>query len=133
MRLILVVVVLACLVGLAGTARADTISYYYGFNNLSDQYPTDCYVSWGSRGCANGGFNYWDRSGISKVNGDCIVIGFQDTGGYHYFNATFCHTWNGGEFNVSRSGNGAPAYNRAFCGWSGGFPSYVKCWAKNYT
>jgi hypothetical protein len=99
-----------------------------GFDNLSSNYPTECLPGWGN-GCAHTGFNNWDWSGIAKVNGGCIAIGFRNSSGGFYPSA-FCSEMNGTEFHITRAAVGAPTYNRVSCMWWSGDSSYVRCWAK---
>ena len=128
--LIVAAVVTAVLV-LAGAAGA--VRYYYAAPNspitLSSSSPTECQPAWGV-GCAQNGFWNWDWSGMYKASGDSVTMGFRDTSGNFYWTGSFYGSeWNGMDLHVTRSGTGAPSYNRAFCAYWSGTPSSVQCWA----
>lgn len=111
----------------------DAKNFYYGYNNLSPTYPmAGCFSEWGA-GCASSGYNNWDWSGIDKVSGGCITIGHlggsPPTSDFYYI-SHYCSDWNGTTFHVTRSGVGAPLYNRAFCAYWDGSTSYARCWAQ---
>jgi hypothetical protein len=121
-------VVIASLAVSAGVARALPPDPYYGFNNLTVNNPNQCWA-----GCANSGFNNWDWSGVTKNSGDCIHIGFIDSVGFVYnLSPNYCSSWNGQSLHVTRTGVGAPQYNKGFCSYSSGNSSYVQCWMERF-
>jgi hypothetical protein len=112
----------------AGRGSAETRSVHHPFNYLSTNIPQDdCYSDWGL-GCSNSGFTAWDWSEIDKNSGDWIVLGFQDSSHVFYhlpFNANSV-------YHVTRTGLGAPAYNRVHCGYDHHSSSYAKCTAVKF-
>ncbi len=135
-RCLIVPLAIACAVALAPSAQAS-INYYWGpsgFNNLTPTYPTYCNTAWGY-GCAQTGFNtIWDWSGMSKVNGDCVYIGWRDSSGTFYLNTwtSYCSEFNGSEFHITASAfSSLPDYKRAFCAYFDGSSSYVRCWERD--
>jgi hypothetical protein len=127
-----VVIGVSCLIlALApGVARATHVSgHYFGFNNLTVGSPTDCMAAWSpnqNHGCAHSGFNNNDWSEMTKNSGDTIALGFRDTSGLFYY-LSYSYLRNGTTFHVTRTGLGAPMYNRAFCAYQGGASSYASC------
>jgi hypothetical protein len=105
---------------------------YWGYSYLNTTSPTDCLADWGL-GCTQNGFNNnYAWSGMYKVDGDCVYIGWRDTSGTFYINTTvtYCSEWNGvaNGFHVTRTGLGAPAYTRPFCANFYPQRSYAQCW-----
>lgn len=118
--MVMVVVTVAVALATATTARADEVPYY-GYNYLGPEIPNECWA-----GCAWSGLNYWDWDGMYKNSGDCTQLGFVGPI-FVYFSSSFCSSYNGSKFHVTRTGLGAPAYNRGLCQWASGNTSYVKC------
>jgi hypothetical protein len=130
-RISIVVAVVISVLVLAGAAGA--VRYYYAAEThqitLSFSSPTECQPAWGT-GCAQNGFWNWDWSGMYKASGEGVTLGFRDTGGNFYWTGLYYgFAYNGMDFHVTRAGTGAPAYNRAFCGFWTGTQSSVQCWA----
>lgn len=107
------------------TSAHGAANPYFGYDYLTVNNPTACSGSWGN-GCAQGSFNNWDWSEISKNSGDLIGLGFRDSSGNFYYQ-TYGSYYNGTTFHITRTGVGAPQYNRPFCGYYFGGSSYAQC------
>lgn len=126
----IIVIAVAFVVLFVAAAGAAGLTPYYGFNNLSATYPTgQCAqdLSWVAIAC--NGFDYWDCSTVSKVNGDSIRVGFRNDTGFWY--VTLDSSFNGTLTHVNRSGGiGAPPYIRDYCKYLSGTQSYVRCYGE---
>jgi hypothetical protein len=94
---------------------------------LRSDSPNGCWV-----GCVQGPFDNWQWAGMDKQSGDCINLGFIDTSSFIYVSGALCSGYNNlsGGVHVTRSGLGAPTYQRTFCSYNSGSQSYGACWSE---
>jgi hypothetical protein len=101
-------------------------AWSWGANYLSSTAPTNaCPLGYVGMACSP--FNNHPAVSMDKYGGDTVRLGFRNDPSAWYVQLD--SSWSGTGIYVTTSDVGAPGYNRTYCKYQSGGPTYAACYS----